>query len=371
MIAVDLGAPSSQGLPMPPHSPSAFPFPDPPARGQAVEVASGVLWLRLPLPFRLDHVNVYLVEDGAGWLLIDTGAGDAPTVALWAELLEGDADGPLQGRPITRILVTHHHPDHVGAAAFLAARTGAELLMGETEYLIALNATSGNAADAVATRLAFYRRNGVAAPQLDAAQGHVARYRELVPGLPSTFRPLRPGDRVHAGSRELTVIEAAGHAPAQTMLHATADNLLFVADHVLTRISPNIGVADRAPDDDSLGRYLTSLALLRDTVPDGGLVLPGHHIPFRHLHGRIVELETHHAERCAAIETACEAKGLTAAELVPILFPFTLDPHEFWFAFSEVLAHLNHLGGSGRLERRSSHGRQRWGQPARASHGQT
>ena len=153
------------------------------------------------------------------------------------------------------------------------------------------------------------------------------------------------------------------------VLHDAPSNRLFVADQVLTRITPNVGVADRSPDDDTLQRFLASLARLRAAVPDGGLVLPGHHLPFRTLHDRTFELEQHHADRCDAIKAACcSGKGLTAAELIPILFPFELDAHQFWFALTEVLAHLNHLGAGGHVEPRVSHGVRRWGRVACAMH---
>lgn len=347
--------------------PDPAPFSTPPAQGAAIEVAPGVLWLRLALPFRLNHVNIYLVEDDTGWLLIDTGAGDAATLALWTALLDDEA-GVLRGRPVARILVTHHHPDHVGAAAFLANRTEAALLMGEVEYLTGLNLVRGDIPEETTVRSRFYLRHGLDAGQLAETSGHLDRYRSIVPDLPSTFRPLRHDDIISAGRRRLAVIEAPGHAPAQMLLHSGEDNLLFAADHVMPRISPNVGVMDRNPDDDPLGRYLVSLASLRARVPDGGLVLPGHHLPFRRLHERTRELEVHHGERCALIETACSEKGLTVAELVPILFPFPLDAHQWWFAFSEVLAHCNHLGTSGRLAPRDSHGRRRWGHAGRLSH---
>lgn len=349
--------------------PEPVPFPAPPRFGEALEVASGVRWLRLALPFRLDHVNIYLIEDGDGWLLIDTGVGNAASLAFWNSMLEAGSSGPLSGRPISRILVTHHHPDHLGAAGYLAARTGAPLLMSETEYLTALHLVRGShtCEDEHVTR--FYKQLGLGPDQVTALAGHLPRYRAVVPDLPSSFQPLRAGDQISAGSRRWTVLLEPGHAPAQVLLHAAEDNILIAADHVLTRISPNISVLDRSPEDDPLGRYLASLQNLRGLVPDSGLVLPGHHLPFRILHERTRELEAHHEERCLQIARACHERGRTVAELLPALFPFMLDAHQLWFAFSEILAHLNYMARHGRLEPRDSHGRRRWGVPGRSSHG--
>ena len=356
-----MGAPMTISL----LEPDLVPFADAPSPGTAIEVAPGLLWLRIALPFRLNHINIYLVADHDGWTLIDTGGGDAPTQALWATLLEAGPEGPLRDRPITRILATHHHPDHVGAAAFLCARTGAPLMMGNTEYLTALLLVTGDGL----VRRDFYRRHGLDTEQTERVAGQPARYRHMVPDLPRSFAALYAGDIVQIGTRRFTILELPGHSPAQIILHEPRENILLVSDHVLTRISPNVSVTDRNPEDDPLGRYLASLAHLRETIPDGGLVLPGHHLPFRRLHARTREIETHHFDRCAVIEEACGAtKGLTVAELVPILFPFPLDAHQFWFAFSEALAHVNHLARLGRLEGRDSHGRRRWGKVGRRSH---
>ena len=176
--------------------PSAFT--SAPPNGIPVEIEPGLLWLRLALPFRLNHVNVYLLDEGNGWLLIDTGPGNAETEAVWSGLLDGGRSSPLRGKPITRIAATHHHPDHVGAAAFLANRTGAPLLMGEIEYLTALHLVHGAVSASEPVRMAFYRQNGVQGPALDHLAGHLDRYRQIVPALPSTFVPLRDGDRVEA-----------------------------------------------------------------------------------------------------------------------------------------------------------------------------
>ena len=331
-------------------------------------VAPGVLWLRLPLPFRLGHVNVYFVADGTGWAVIDTGAGDDRTCAIWTALLDAGTSGALCGKPITRVIATHHHPDHVGAAAFLCGRTGSPLLMGEIEYLTARSILDTAGQGPPVSAVAGWKRNGLTEDQRTLLAAHADRYRRIVPDLPDTFAPLRAGDRLAIGDRRFSVLEMPGHSSAQILLYEPDERLLFAADHVMTRISPNIGVSDRAPDDDTLGRYLASLERLRTMVPDGCLVLPGHHLPFRHLHARTRGLEAHHAERCLDIERATAGKGLTAAELVPILFPFQLDTHEFWFAFSETLAHLNFLARRERLEARESHGRRRWGAVARRSH---
>ncbi len=240
----------------------AFPFPVAPEFGHTIEVASGILWLRLPLPFRLNHVNVYLLEDDGGWTIVDAGVDEARTRALWTDVLAG----PLAGKPVTRVIVTHFHPDHVGAAAFLCERTGAALHMGETEYLTARMHLAAGAAE-VGAEQAFYRGHGLDAEQLSFMARRLDRYGAVVPALPSRYAPLRPGDRLVIGARSYDVHCLAGHSPAQMLLHARNDDLLIAADHVLAQISPNVSVAEEKPLDDPLGLYLDSFDAMRRHVP--------------------------------------------------------------------------------------------------------
>lgn len=324
-----------------------YPFPLPPANGATLEVAPGLHWLRLPLPFRLDHVNVYLVEDGPGFTLIDTGLDDAATRALWDALL----DGPLSGHPITRIVATHFHPDHAGLAGWLCERTGAPLLMNRTEYLTARNIQLDPGALDDEPYRSFYREHGLDAAVTAELLTGGQRYLRMVSALPRTFLGLDAGETLTLGALTFTVLTGGGHAPSQVMLHAPAQNVLLAADQVLARISPNVSVQAVEPEGDPLGRYLASLASLRAAIPADTLVLPGHDLPFIGLHRRIDALAAHHAARCETIVRACAAAPRPVAEIVPILFPRPMDAHAMGFAFSEALAHVNRLVREGRLVR--------------------
>lgn len=317
-----------------------FPHPAPPAPGRPVEVAPGILWVRLALPFRLDHVNIYLIEDSAGWAVVDTGLDDGPTRATWEALL----DGPLRGRPLTRVLVTHYHPDHMGLAGWLCARFGLPLLMSQTEYLVSLAIHLDPGALNAEPYRSFYRSHGLdeATTERLLTGGH--RYLRMISGLPRTFRRLIAGETLRIGGRTFEVLTGGGHAPEQVMLFCPAERLLLCADQVLARISPNISVQAMDPEGDPLGIYLRSLAGLRRDIPPDVLVLPGHNLPFTGLRARIDELYAHHEARCLAIEGACRRAPCTAAELVPVVFRRAIDdPHQMGFAFSEVLAHVNYL----------------------------
>jgi glyoxylase-like metal-dependent hydrolase (beta-lactamase superfamily II) len=322
-----------------------YPFPEPPPNGMTLEIGPGLHWLRLPLPFRLNHVNVYLIEGEGGWTIIDAGVDTSEARALW----EGVLGGLLAGKPVERLIVTHYHPDHVGAAAWLCRRTGAELAMGETEFLTARVHRLATPGDLAAER-DFYLSHGLTQEQLGHMSQRLDRYRSVVPDLPRHYSPLRVGDRLRLGPLEAEVMIQAGHSPAQVLLHAPAHDLLFAADQVLPQISPNVSVAEEKPADDPLGHYLASLAELPARVPDRTLVLPGHRLPFFGLHGRCAELAAHHAARCADLARFCDpAAPPTAAEIVPLLFTMELDAHQFWFAFSETLAHVNLMARRGEL----------------------
>ncbi|MCW3476644.1 MBL fold metallo-hydrolase [Limobrevibacterium gyesilva] len=322
-----------------------FPRPVPPAPGEIAEIAPGILWLRLALPFQLDHVNIYLLEDGPGWAVLDTGIADLRTRTVWQSVLAER----LQGRPLTRLIVTHFHPDHLGLAGWMTEELGLELYMSQVEYLQGLNLRHNPAALGTASHRDFYLKHGLdpATTATVMSRGHA--YLKLTTGLPPAYHRLAAGERLRIGGRDFEILTGGGHAPEQVMLLCRDEGIFLAADQVLARISPNIGVWPWEPLADPLGAYLHSLAALRQQVPDDALVLPAHNLPFYGLHQRIADLERHHALRCDEIVAACAAGPRTTAEVLPVLFPRALDAHQMGFAFGEVLAHVNHMVRLGRL----------------------
>ncbi len=322
-----------------------FPHAAPPPTAQVIEVAPGILWTRIPLPFRLDHVNIYLLEDDGGFVILDTGIGNAATQEVWETL----AAGPLAGKRITKLIVSHFHPDHIGLAGWICERFGAPLLTTQTAYLGCLNISlSPGALDAKPYR-DFYLHHGLdeGTTGLVATQGH--GYLKMVKPLPPTFLRVVAGDTLKIGGRVFRVLTGDGHAPEQIMLWCEADEVFLAADQVLAKITPNVSVWAVDPQGDPLGLYLRSLRAVRATVPADALVLPGHQLPFVGLHTRIGELIAHHEERCSVIYDACAKGSRSVAELVPVLFPRQLDPHQMSFAFSETLAHVNYMLREARL----------------------
>lgn len=325
------------------HDPRAsalsFPHAQPPEPGALVEIVPGVRWFRLPLPYRLDHVNVYLIEDNDGWTVLDTGLGTDACRNGWEAIL----GGPLNGQSLTAMIVTHFHPDHVGLAGWLADRFGLPLSMPRPEYLYSLALQYAPGDLGADMHRPFYRRHGLSPEVTEAVLGRGHEYLRQTTGVPTTYHRIRDGDLLRVGSRTFEVITGGGHALEQAMLYKSDERLFFVADQVIARISPNVSVHAMEPDLDALGIYLRSLTALRNSIEQDVLVLPGHGLPFYGLHRRIDELLDHHAQRCAAIATACQQKSLSVAELVPCVFHRLLDEHQTGFAFGEVLAHVNHM----------------------------
>lgn len=316
-----------------------------PEFGTIVPLTENIFWLRLALPFALNHVNLWLCDDGDGWTVIDTGYGDAPTHAAWEDVLR-DA---LADRPIRRLLVTHFHPDHFGLAGWLCERTAATLWMSRTEWLtgraLALDTTAGFVdATERAYRLASLPEAVIARQR---QRGNA--YRRGVSEPPPVFHRLAVGDRLTLAGSEWQVLIGEGHAPEQVTLYAAERRILIAADQILPKISPVVGVWPSQPDADPLSDFARSLRQYRQ-LPADCLVLPSHGSPYVGLHTRLDQLHLHHEERLAATLQAC-ATPVTAATVLRHLFPRDLDAHQTGFALGETLAHLNRLMAQGEIRR--------------------
>lgn len=322
-----------------------FPWLEPPSHGRTLELAPGLLWLRARLPYGLDHINIYLVADGKGWAVIDTGLGDTSTREMWEALL----DGPLAKYQLTRVFVTHFHPDHVGLAGWLTERFGLALSMPRSEYLysVVLRSTLPGRDSDLYRR--FYQAHGLAENLIDEVLSIGHEYLHRTTDLPTSYTRLEHSQEISIGDRSLLVITGGGHSSEQAMFYCKNERLFFSADQVIARISPNISISPIEPHADPLRAYLQSLnSLIKDVSPDV-LVLPGHGLPFRGLHERLNMLIAHHRDRCDTIQAACRLIPQSASDLLSVVFKRQLDAHQTGFAFGEVLAHINYMHQRGDL----------------------
>ena len=317
----------------------------PPKPGEWLEIAPGVFWSRVALPFRLNHVNVYLIDDGDSWSVIDTGIANTHAEETWTRLL----GGRMAGRPVSKILITHHHPDHVGLASWLADKLDAEVVMSGTEYLLGLTYWLDSDAMKANHYRAFYRTRGLDAEIAESILDRSARYQSLTSPLPFSFRRVMHGDTLRLGSRVLQVMTGGGHAPEQVMLYCPDARILFAADQIMLGITPNVSVSPRNPNGDVLGIFLSSLERLAAEIDDDVLILPGHHLPFTGLRSRVREVIDHHDERLAAIVRVCSRGPCCAADLLKTLFRHPLDRGVMALAFGEACAHVNRLLEEGRI----------------------
>lgn len=341
MTSPATAAPPIAGLPAPPHL--EFPFAEPPAAGTVTPIGEDVLWLRMPLPFALDHINLWLLRDGAGWAIVDCGFGSDPTRAAWDAIFE-------RYSPVTRVIATHYHPDHVGLAGWLTRRWQVELWMTEAEYLTAHAVWEGVAGYGGDALERLFQSHGLDAEGVAAIGRRGNAYRRSVTELPTTFRRIADGDMVRVGAHGWRVIVGHGHAPEHAALYCEDLRILISGDMLLPKISTNTSVWSTEPEGDPVGQFLRSIMRFTE-LPEDTLVLPAHGLPFRGIDTRVAALHQHHRDRLAELRDACGGAPKTAAEVLPVLFRRKLDSHQLYFAMGEAIAHLNRLLAEGAVTR--------------------
>jgi glyoxylase-like metal-dependent hydrolase (beta-lactamase superfamily II) len=324
-----------------------YPWETPPEGTQAIEVAPGVLWMRLPLPMKLDHVNVYALDDGESWTIVDTGFASKKSRAIWGELLAG----PLGGKPVGRVLVTHHHPDHIGLAGWFQTEHGAELVTTRTAWLMGRMLQLDEQEVAAPETLAFWRAAGME-PDLLAqrAAERPFNFADVVAPLPLGYTRIVEGDTIRIGGRVWDVRMGNGHAPEHATLWSRDDNLVIGGDQILASISSNIGTYATEPNADPVADWLEACERLSTFARPDHLVLGGHKLPFTGLPLRMHQLiENHHG----ALERLVEYLDTpsTAAECFTPLFKRKIGAGEYGLALVESISHVQHLYFEGRATR--------------------
>ena len=326
-----------------------------PALGQALEVAPGILWLRMQLPFALDHINLWLLEDSEetatgvrkGWTAVDCGVTNPGTQAAWEQVFAG----PMKGLPILRVLVTHMHPDHMGLAHWLCEKFNAPLLMSATEYQSATLSTHGTSNFGGVGTQQFFSSNGWNNPEdQEKVNERVFYYSKMVPKVPETYRRLMEGQVLKIGAYTWRCISGFGHSPEHMALYSQEANVLISGDLVLPKISTNVSVYTQEPEANSLSLFLNSLKKFAD-LPADTLVMPSHGRVFRGLHTRIAQLVQHHEDRLEDVLVACQEKAGSAHDMLTVIFKRPLDFHQTTFAMGESVAHLHALWHAGKMKR--------------------
>lgn len=322
-----------------------------PAPGQRMEVADGVYWHRMALPFALDHINLWLLKDTIdgvdGWTVVDCCLDNPLARAQWQQVF----DDSLDGLPILRVVVTHMHPDHLGLAHWLCAHWQVPLWISATDYQTAKNLIASTPTHDGQQAIAFFKSHGLVDDQVHAAlKDRTLQFGHMVPTLPTQYVRLFDGQVLTIGHRSWYCISGYGHAPEHIALHCPSLNTLISGDMVLPRISSNISVYDSEPESNPLQMFLDSLQKFVKLNADC-LVLPSHGKPFTGLHQRISQLHHHHAERLEDLRSASSESGLSAAQALQILFKRNMDAHQMTFALGESLAHLHLLWLSGDFQR--------------------
>lgn len=323
-----------------------YPFPEKPEPGETIEVAPGIHWVRLPLPFQLNHINVWAIEDGDGLSIIDTGINSVDVQGLWQSVWKSLGD-----RPVKRVFVTHLHPDHVGLAGWICEKFSAPLLMSRTDYLLCRTLVMDTGQPAPEEGVAFYAAAGWSPASLDVYKKRFGGFGAGVYKLPQSYIRLIEGQEYLIGKHKWRVVVGRGHAPEHACLWCPDLGVMISGDQILPRISSNISVFPTEPEANPLQEWLDSCKSLRTSIPDETLILPSHNEPFFGVRTRMTQLiDDHESGMQKILELCVEPKR--AVSVFPALFRTKITAGNYGMATGESLAHLNCLLARGKLTRK-------------------
>lgn len=338
-----------------PAAAAASSAPTPPEKGAWVQVAPGVHWIRLPMPYRLDHINVWGIEDAEGWTLVDTGLRTEETVAMWEKLT---AAAPFD-RPLAKVVVTHMHPDHIGMAGWLTRKYGVKLWITRPEYMACRVLMSDSHRDAPPDALRFYREAGWSPSAIDGYRARFGNFGKNIYALPDSYRRIRDGERIRIGAHDWEVVTGHGHSPEHACLYCPERKLLISGDQVLPKISSNVSVHPPEPEENPMAEWYASLERVRARVPDDVLVLPSHNDCFHGLHARIDALRDGQDRALERLRGALAEQPRRVVDSFEALFRRPIgeaDPAQLSLATGEAVACLNFLLARGEATRRLDDG---------------
>ncbi len=313
-----------------------------PKRGETARVDDGITWLRMPLPFALNHINLWLLRDDAGWVIVDTGVDTKTSRDIW----ETTFTGAMNGNPVTHVIATHMHPDHVGCAGWLADRFGVDLWMTRDEYLLCRILVSDTGREAPEEGVNFYRAAGFSDEQLEMYRSNFGMFGKVVGSMPRAYRRMQDGEHLHFAGYDWQVIVGSGHSPEHACLYDADRNILISGDQILPTISPNVSVWPTEPHADPLRDWFNSIDKLEAALPEDVLVLPAHGKPFRGAHLRLEQLRKDHTDRLDILLDN-GTKPRRVVDTFEDLFNSKIDDTNRIMATGESLAHLRYLEGTG------------------------
>jgi glyoxylase-like metal-dependent hydrolase (beta-lactamase superfamily II) len=313
-----------------------------PGRSETMRIDDGISWLRMPLPFSLNHINLWLLRDERGWVIVDTGVNTQTSRAIWTETFKG----PMKGDPATHVIATHLHPDHVGCADWLVNHFDVDLWMTREEYMLCRVLINDTGKDAPDEGVRFYKAAGFTEEQLDAYKTNFGMFGTFVRSMPQAYKRMQDGDRLSFAGYEWEVIIGKGHSPEHACLFDEDRNILISGDQILPTISPNVSVWPTEPLADPLKDWFESIDQFEARLPDDVLVLPAHGKPFRGVHIRLEQLRKDHTDRLNALLD----NGGTPRRAVDVfadLFRTKIGDSNRIMATGEALSHLHYLCGTG------------------------
>ncbi len=325
--------------------PLKYVFTAPPASGRAIEIVPGVKWVRSPLPLTLNHINCYLLKDGDGWCVVDTGMNSDAARDQWREVFANE----LEGAPITRVIGTHHHPDHIGLAGWLCDEWRVPLYMTEREYYYTRTYAAPRRSDAYWETDQFFARAGMAVDSRKELFSH-SDFQHMTSEPPGSYHQIKDRQTLRIGDYDWQAVTTRGHAPEHLSLYCAELHLLLSGDQVLPKITPNINVSPSAPEDNPLADWFESNRKMIECVPDNVKILPSHQLPFTGLHHRVRAIVEHHHERLDALVNLCD-NPVSAQDITRQLFARELNAFQNFLAVGECLAHLHYLLDTGRVTR--------------------
>lgn len=330
-----------------------YPFAQAPETGKTLEVARGVFWIRMPLPMTLDHINIWALEDGDGWTIVDTGMRTDDTLAAWRALFASATDK----RPLQRVIGTHMHPDHIGMSGWLTRKFHCRLWMTQLEYLNCRVLTGDTGREAPEDAVAFYQKAGWGQGAIENYQARFGNFGKHIHALPESYRRIQDGEDIQIGGSSWRVIVGRGHSPEHACLYSSEQKVLISGDQVLPRISSNVSVYPTEPDANPMHEWLETLKKIKEEVPDDVLVLPSHNECFRGLHARLDYLAMAQERTLDRLRKTLK-EPRRAIDVFVALFGRSIDETDgglLNLATGESIARLNYLLHRGEITRQADH----------------